>query len=195
MSAFRGELRLLVQQALLAAGTLAGPNVFLPRDWPLNSAKMPALLLQTPRERKESRGRSGIPQYETTTWLEVRGQTNGEDPVQVETDLETLADQVELVMMGFVVGPPQQLEEIAAVETEFALSADGKRHLGEAVLRFALQYPESFVPSVPDNLLEVDITVEPTGAPLNVPGPTEKIVLPGPLITMDEPLGLGFRQS
>lgn len=187
MSAFRGQLRSLAQSALLAAGTLAGNNVFLPRDWPLNSTKMPAILLQTPTERKESRGKSGIPQFEAVTWLQVKCQLDGDDPGTVESNIETLADQVELALLGLAVGPPQIIDQIAAIETEMSLTAEGKRHIGEAILRFAVQYPEDYVPTAPDRLAEVDITLghdavagDAVGELLETTGESIKVPLPGP---------------
>lgn len=149
MSSRRGQLRTLAHDAIVAAGTLAGNSVFLPRDWPTNSNIMPAVLIQTPREGKRSRTEGGgIPSYNTTTFLELQCQVSSTVPGTVEDDLETLVDQIELAIMGLAIGPPQYLREISAVEYQMALSAEGATHIGQVTMTFACEYREDFQPVI-----------------------------------------------
>lgn len=156
----RGALRQMAHDAIVAAATLAGNNVFLPRDWPTNSAKMPNVSIQTPREDKANRtGRNGPPFFRTTSWLQLRVQVSGGDPAQVESDLETLVDQVEAAVMGLIILPPQQFEQIVQGQYEMTLSAEADKHYGEAVLLFGFEYPERFAAVLTAELDGLDVTV------------------------------------
>lgn len=159
MSALRGQLRTLAHDALVTAATLAGANVFLPRDWPTNSATMPNISVQTPDEQKQSVGRNGPPQFTTTVWLQLRCQVAGTDAGQVESDLETLADQAELVIMGLVIVAPQFVQQVRETQYKFEVSAEGALHTGEAILLFAVEYRERFDAVLSDTLGGLDVTV------------------------------------
>lgn len=162
MSAMRGQLRQLAHDALVAAPTLAGNNVFLPRDWPTNSGTMPNISVQTPKEHKTPRsGRNGPPLFTTTCWLQLRCQVAANDPVTVETNLETLIDQAEAVVMGLLIlpqvppggGAAQQLfQQILQGEYEIDLSSDGSQHTGVATLMYGFEYPERFAPTISADL-------------------------------------------
>lgn len=131
MSAIRPYLRALAQQALLG-NTVAGENIFLPRTWPTNSAKMPNISIQTPREMKDDATRgNGVPHFVTVTWLQLRCQVTDADAGKVEDLLETLVDQAELAMMGLIALPPPPFTAI--------VSAAG--NVGSNVLTFAKAPP------------------------------------------------------
>ncbi len=166
MSALRGQLRDLAVNALLAAGTLAGTNVFRWRDTATTPATMPNVAVRTPREAKEDEtDGNGPPRFTTTTWLECRCQVDNTDAVKAEADLETLVDQVEDVILGIVVGPPQYVKRVSAVDYEMELSSQGARHFGEAILRFGFEYRESYSPTLTASLKTVAITVAPAASP------------------------------
>lgn len=165
MSALRGEIRTLAKQALLAAATVAGDNVFLPRDWPTSSGLMPAVLVQTPKERKDIRS-IAVPVSETVTWLELQCQAAGKDPGTVEDQLETLVDECEAVIFGLVVlaqdpgdggGARQLFRRIIETDYDMKLSSEGATHLGQASLKFAFQYNERFEPVLTDSLTTLDV--------------------------------------
>lgn len=160
MTALRGQLRQLAHDALVAAGTLAGSNIFLPRDLPTAAATMPNVSIQTPRwsQDDQTNGNSG-PRFLTVIWLELRCQVQGANPAQVEADLETLSDEAELAMMGLIAGPPQLFRRIAQGNHELSLSSEGARHFGEAVLRFGFETTERFEPVITDTLSGLDVTV------------------------------------
>lgn len=162
MSALRGQLRDMAVTALIAGSTLAGTNVFRWRDISTRAATMPNIAIRTPRESKddETQG-NGPPRFTTTTWLECRCQVGGIDPDQVESDLEILVDQVEDIILGIVVGPPQYVKRVSAVDYEMDLSAQGSQHFGEAVLRFGFEYRESYVPVLTATLTQLSVTAAP----------------------------------
>jgi hypothetical protein len=132
MSAIRPYLRALAQQGLLAAETIAGTNIFLPRTWPTNSAVMPNISIQTPREMKDDATRgNGFPHFVTVTWLQLRCQVMGTDAGQIEDDLETLVDQAEQAMMALIaVAPPAFTTPVSTAGT-----------VGSNVLTFAKTPP------------------------------------------------------
>lgn len=152
-------LRGLVVTALRNANTLAADRVFAPRDWPVNSKDMPCLLVADEREESRSRGAVGFPAFHTTAIITVDGRVEGLDEVAVKADLATLRSQIKTaVLTSYEI--VRQVEQIAAVRSQVAVSAETKKHVGELRMEFAFSYPEDFEPVVTDELQGVDVHVD-----------------------------------
>ncbi|SMF48254.1 hypothetical protein SAMN02982917_2359 [Azospirillum oryzae] len=152
-------LRGLVVTALRNANTLAADRVFAPRDWPVNSKDMPCLLVADEREESRSRGAVGFPALHTTAIITVDGRVEGVDEVAVKADLATLRSQIKTaVLTSYEI--VRQVEQIAAVRSQVAVSAETKKHVGELRMEFAFSYPEDFEPVVTDELQGVDVHVD-----------------------------------
>lgn len=152
-------LRGLVVTALRNANTLAADRVFAPRDWPVNSKDMPCLLVADEREESRSRGAVGFPAFHTTAIITVDGRVEGVDEVAVKADLATLRSQIKTaVLTSYEI--VRQVEQIAAVRSQVAVSAETKKHVGELRMEFAFSYPEDFEPVVTDELQGVDVHVD-----------------------------------
>lgn len=152
-------LRGLVVTALRNANTLAADRVFAPRDWPVNSKDMPCLLVADEREESRSRGNIGFPAFHTTAIITVDGRVEGVDEVAVKADLATLRSQIKTaVLTSYEI--VRQVEQIAAVRSQVAVSAETKKHVGELRMEFAFAYPEDFEPVVTDELQGVDVHVD-----------------------------------
>jgi hypothetical protein len=165
MSTLRGQLRILAQQLLLAADTLAGDNVFLPRDWPLNTDKTPAISLQTPRWRHADRTNGlGPPQFWSTVHLAVHCQISAPGGSTgagtVEENLETLAEQVETTLGQLIVGPPQLFRRLAEVTAEESFDSTGELHVGATDLTFAFEYSTGMDAVITDKLKSINITAD-----------------------------------
>lgn len=142
----RSQLRQNAVNALLAANTLAGPNVFSPRDWPTYAGNYPALLVQTTKERKESNGRTGLPTFTTTTTLAVTGRLEAATATDAEMQLETLAEQIQSTILTNY-SLISSIQQFVSVDTRIEVTAEGKRHIGEVQVEFDLEYFEAFDPA------------------------------------------------
>jgi hypothetical protein len=159
-------LRGLVVTALRSANTLAGDRVFAPRDWPINSKDMPALLVSDEREESRSRGAVGFPAFHTTAIITVDGRVEGTVSgdsdaalAAVKAGLATLRSQIKTaVLTSYEI--VRQVEQIAAVRSQVAVSAETKKHVGELRMEFAFTYPEDFEPVVTDELQGMDVHVD-----------------------------------
>jgi hypothetical protein len=131
---FSEQLRELVIAALKAANTLAGANVFAPRDTPLASGELPAIMVDDQREDKVER----------------------ETSEAVKADLSTLRRQIKVAALTdrSIVA---SVEQVVGVRTETAISAEGKKHVGELRMQFAVRYPEDFEPVITDQFDGLDV--------------------------------------
>lgn len=156
---FSEVLRGLVVTALRNANTLAADRVFAPRDWPVTSKDMPALLVDDEREESRSRGTVGFPAFHTTAIIAVDGRVEGPDELAVKADLATLRSQIKTaVLTSYDI--VRQVEQIAAVRSQVGVSAETKKHVGELRMEFAFTYPEDFEPAVTDELQGMDVHVD-----------------------------------
>lgn len=145
----RAHLRQRAVAALKAAHTLAGQRVFSPRDWPTWHNDYPVLLVQTPRERKESVAR-GVPQFTTICHLAVTARVEAASAEAAEADLETLCGQIEAALLTDY-ELISHLQQIASVETRLEVTAETRSHIGEAQLDFGLEFYEVFDPITPSS--------------------------------------------
>lgn len=156
---FSEVLRGLVVTALRNANTLAGDRVFAPRDWPVTSKDMPALLVDDEREESESRGNVGFPSFHTTAILVVDGKVEGDTSDEAKADLATLRRQIKVAVLtdwDIITS----IEQVVAIRTETSVTAGTKKHVGELRMQFAFRYPEDFEMAVTDELQGVDVHVD-----------------------------------
>ena len=156
---FSEQLRGMMIAALLKANTLAGANVFAPRDIPLTDDELPGLTVDDQREESESRGNVGFPAFHTTAILVVDAKVEGETPEAAKVDLATLRRQIKVAVLtdwDIITS----IEQVVAIRTETSISAGTKKHVGELRMQFALRYPEDFEMAVTDELQGVDVHVD-----------------------------------
>ncbi|WP_227105149.1 hypothetical protein [Chromobacterium rhizoryzae] len=172
---YRAQLRQAVVNALLQANTLAGQKVYAPRDLPTTPASMPLILVQTPLERKVSLGRHA-PLFTTTATVAVNARVQGATVQQVEADLETLCEQIEeAVLTDYTV--LKMVQQVAAVDTEIDVTSESRSHLGEAWIRFDMEFPQAYRPTITQPLTDMELTatVASEGGP---PSPPTTIGIP-----------------
>jgi hypothetical protein len=158
---YRANLRKIAVAALKSAGTMARQSVFSPQDWPTFSGNYPAILVQTPRERKESIGR-GMPQFTVTTTMSVIGRLDGTDAEYVETQLELLCEQIEQAILTNY-DLVRLTQQFSAVDTRMEVSCEGEKHIGEVQIDFSLEFYQAFEPTFVDALTEADVHVDLVG--------------------------------
>jgi hypothetical protein len=163
MMLWRAWYRALVATQLIAANTVAESRVFESRALPLGSEKLPAILLQTPRERKVSTGR-GAPKFTTIFDLYVVARIEGLTYQAAETAIEVFTEQIELAVLAnsILVNPLQQFE---AVETQTVIDGTAKTFLAEASMLFRCEFYQTYDPATPDRLKQIiaDIHSAPGG--------------------------------
>lgn len=162
MTTFRGSLRAAVATAIAAADTIVVPdNIFLEYDWPTTPVSEPMLSVTARRWHYDDRTRgAGVPQFWSTARIgvEIRvAQTdqNGTGRALLVDQLDTLSDQVDAVMAGFIIGPPQMFRRIAQVDGEMTMSAEGAVHQGALDLGYAFEYSSDAVPQLTTLLEQV----------------------------------------
>lgn len=153
------QLRQAVVAVLKAAGTLAADRVYSPRDWPVTANVMPALLVDDTAERSQSRGNAGFPAFHTTATISVGGKVEGATVEEAKALLATLRGQIKTAVLSSytLVG---MVEQISAVTTQSAISAEARKHVGELQIDFDFLYPEDFEPTITDTLEGMDIHVD-----------------------------------
>lgn len=159
---FSETLREMVIAALQRANTLAGANVFAPRDTPLASSELPAILVDDQREESESRGNIGFPAFHTTAILQVDAKVERGTSEEAKADLATLRRQIKVAVLtdrDIITS----IEQVVAVRSETTLSAEARKHVGELRMQFAFRYPEDFEMAVTDELQGVDVHVDTIG--------------------------------
>lgn len=158
---YRANLRRITVAALKSARTLAGQSVYSPRDWPDWSGNYPVIHVQTPRERKESVGRQ-MPEFTTTVTMTVIGRVDGTDEGRVESDLETLCEQIEQAILTNY-DLVRLTQQFTSVDTRMEVTNEGEKHIGEVQMDFSMEFFEAFQPVIADSLTQVDVHVDLAG--------------------------------
>ncbi|WCT78667.1 hypothetical protein [Novosphingobium humi] len=157
----------LFETQLRADGaTDAGARVFQPADWPTVRGQMPIIKLRILRERRQSQGRSGPPQYTTTALIRVIGEVEAyasEDnagAAAAEAACWLLKRQIEVAIVNshdlFM-----RIQQIASIDSGLVISAEGATHIAAIVMDFVIEFFEdadSFAPIAADDMAEVDLT-------------------------------------
>lgn len=156
MSLYRTLLREEAARALRDANTLAGPNVWTARSWPLKPDALPAIQLQVLADHAESWGRNA-PGFTRTAGLLVVARISFGVPSEGENLLDAFCEQIELTLMQDT-ALQQMIQQVATIETEQAFDSTAGVNVATARLRFDLEYGEVFEPSgVP--LTEINLAI------------------------------------
>lgn len=139
----RRQVRLAALAALQGANL--GATIECPGDWTTPPDILPAILLRTPRDRKESIARSQ-PDFTTTVTLELEARIEASSAVAAQDAIEALGYNIEQALFTSV-GLIALLQQVASVDTETEISSDGRRHLGGIRMTIALELFEAFEPA------------------------------------------------
>lgn len=143
-----------VQAAIVAAligKTGAGANVFNPRDWPTKLGDLPMLMIQAPREHKDSQG-ANAPAYNVATTIRVIGRLTGkalDDGAAAGvllTALGVLQRQIETAVINNY-ALYKIISEIQSVDVASEVKSEGSQPIGEVTMDFVClfyQGPEAF---------------------------------------------------
>lgn len=155
----RQQLATTVQALLRIPATDANDNVYLWRDWALDPAKLPAIVIRVRRaDRNDITRGHGIPNFLATVWLEIDCIAQDQMHLRAEAEAEALGEaQVLPAVTGLIVGPPQTFRRISRIESEIEVSAEGKTHVATASYRFALEYEEQYAPLLTTVLQQIEI--------------------------------------
>ena len=144
---YRELLREEAARVLRAAGTLAGPNVFTARSWPIAAPALPMIQLQVLADTAESAGRS-VPQFTRTAGLLITAKVEFGTPAEGEILLDTLCEQIEMALM-LDVALQTMLQQVAVIQTELAFDSTSSQQIAVARMRFDLEFTQVFAPSGP----------------------------------------------
>jgi hypothetical protein len=145
-----------VQTAIVAAlvgKTGAGDQVYSPRDWPVDLAALltPMLMVQSPREHKESQG-PNAPSYDVTATIRVVGRltlkatANGLQAGVILAALAALQRQIEVAVINDL-ALYRIISEIVSVDTATEVKSEGNQPIGELTMDFVCKFyqgPEAF---------------------------------------------------
>jgi hypothetical protein len=158
-----------VQAALVATspGTAAGQAVYTPGDWPTVINTYPLILLSVVRERKQSLGKNGPPEFIVTATVRISGRVSAPPAAAdggggvAEQALWALGRQIEIAVINY---PPlwQMIEQLLSSDAELAFSSEGAEHIAQVNYDLEFEYyqgPEDFYPFNPVPLQEVDLTL------------------------------------
>ena len=145
MTLYRVLLREEAARALRAANTIAGPNVFTARSWPIRPEALPMIQLQVLADHAESWG-AAQPGYTRTAGLLVTARVEFGTPAEGEDLLDTITEQIETTLM-LDTALQAMLEQVSTIQTELAFDSGSGQQIGTARMRFDLQYPQTYAPS------------------------------------------------
>lgn len=153
-----------VQAAIVAAltgTTVAQDRVYNPRTWPLAPSLYPTILVQSPKERKESKGKNA-PAYDVfatfrlVARVTMKAQAGDAAAVQVLDALAAFQRQIEVAVINnyelYLI-----ISEIASVDTVNEVKSEGNQPIGELTMDLQCvfyQGTEMFAPIVPQEITE-----------------------------------------
>lgn len=135
--------------ALLSSGTLAQESVFTPRTWPTASAALPCIIVRTPVVRRGSVGPVGPPTFNSEVVLSVVGRIDATTEMEADELARVLCEQIETAILRngqFIF--ESEIQHFPSVSTEFKVSAEAKRFIGEAHCSFSCSVFEVFEPNI-----------------------------------------------
>lgn len=149
--------------------TSAGAEVYLPRDWPLQLATFPVLLLQMVSEEKVSLGPTGAQQFTVTTTIRINGRVTAlaaEDDAsagEAEAALWALQRQVERAVINYT--PLARVtQQIPFVRSSIGIDSSGATHVGQLRIDLGAEFyqgPEDFYAPELVELDEVRVSAPP----------------------------------
>lgn len=146
----------LIQKALKGK-TIAGDNVWQPRDYPATPALFPLIFVNSPKEHKQSQG-PNAPAYDVATTFRLVGRVKGKAPAgaltaaAVQTALGILQRQIERAVINDY-DLFQKISQITTVDSEQMITAEGEQNVGEVTMDMVLEFyqgTEDFAP-IPSN--------------------------------------------
>ena len=155
----RSTFRQLAIDALLAANTLAGENVFL-YAWPTNTAKNPAIVVNWGRDVKISNSRT-TPNFTSTFTLRLDVRVEDTTMETASAKLDILLGQIEkAILANYALN--QKLQQFSHFETINITDSDSEFFIAQAVCDIGMETFELFSPD-PDvlpTLNEVTVAVD-----------------------------------
>ena len=141
MSLLRTRLRAFTMAQLQAAG-VAGGSVFENRALSLTSDQLPAVIVQTPNDAKQSLLRGG-PQFDTTVLLDLIVRATGDTDALAIAAMEALIVQVEAAILSnqaFI----DQVQQFTSVRCEQGVSAADAAFVAEARMNIECEVYEDY---------------------------------------------------
>lgn len=146
----RLTIRASAVETLKAYGTDADESVYSPRDWPIQSGQFPVIIVRTPSEKKSaSNPRYGPPEFDSAITLTAVCLVESVTEADAEEQLEQLSVQIEnAILTNAQFLKENEIQQVTSVETAMKVTADGERHIGEAVVVFSLEVHQLFEPEI-----------------------------------------------
>ncbi len=152
-------------KALIDARTMAFDRVYSPRSWPTKADLFPAIIVQTPVERKVAIGR-GIDQFNAYIRLVAVGRVWRASEEEAQADIDLLSGQIEEALLcnnDF----SNAVQQFTTIETTSAINTDSRNIIGDVGLAFECEVYQVYGPvGVPLVGVDMTITNGPGGAPL-----------------------------
>lgn len=156
----RRQYRLAVLAALAPVCDL----VKSPGNWPTPWEKLPALLVSTPTESKQSQGNNGPASFTTSASLVIQGQVSGKTPEETQDALDALCYAVEnAVLKDYWVNA--MIQQFSSVNTATEISSENSKHTGGFHMTIVGEMYEAFDPFIEP----ATSTPWPPAAPTTVP--------------------------
>jgi hypothetical protein len=143
---YRAQIRDAIVTALRNAQTLAGADVYAPRDWPETIVELPAIIVSMPSDHKENTGPFG-PRYNTTATIVVLGRLKGQTAIDAEAQLEAFANQIQNAILTDL-ATLSLVEKFSTIDTETAITDNGEDQIGEISIAFGADFYEIFQPGI-----------------------------------------------
>lgn len=156
----------VVADCIVEGPTMAGANVFRPRDWPTKPDVMPIVLVQAPREKKVGKGRGGYTIFETVVTVRVIGRVYAKAGAGEAGAIAALAAvgllkrQIEVAVIEHPALRAAGVQAFLEVRSVTDVKAEGEFHFGELVMEFDLecvQGPDDFHAIEEDPMAEIAI--------------------------------------
>ena len=133
-----------LRQAVVAALQPIQAIIESPGDWSTPPAKLPAILVRVPRERKESVAKT-MPEFTTTATIEIEARAAETTAELAQDAIENLCYLIEnAILTNYAV--IDMIQQVASIDSELEISSEGKFHFGGAKMYFAFEMFEAFDP-------------------------------------------------
>lgn len=149
----------------LQGRTVAGQNIYSPRDWPSTRDLYPMIKVGSFDEDKESLG-NNAPQFNTTTkirltcTLSAMPKPNDQGAVDAQIALGIWQREIERAVINNPILWKAGLQEFVSVVSRSKVTQDGETHIGELTMDFGLKFyqgPEDFYPIESDWVYEIAV--------------------------------------
>ncbi len=149
MARARDVIRDNAVRALVEAGTLAGDRVYTPRTWPTQPVDLPAIIVRTPTQRRQSTGRHGPPQFMGEVMLTVTARVTATTEADADEVVRVIAEQIETAILQngeFIFD--SDIQQFTSTALELRVSAEARSITAEAHCSFACEVYEIFEPTI-----------------------------------------------